>query len=284
MIEEEDVRDEMDENIKQEDVQIVESIGIYNDGDEFSEPVSAFQIVRTLPRGDIFQKLVEECDYKGKAMCLPKCCAENAIYELINGKGMEGMEQKYDGNTWTKPQTQTRSNKTFVLRKSFCGGVFQCMNETCAFLKRSKAANRLYWKGQLLKAPPKGALALGSYGSLECFFCKHVPLCIGTCPVSAYYFMPKDPSHTRLFAHQGIHTHELSRGMCRAALRNTKELVTRVVKMDHSAGPRKVQMIIAKEMILRAFTDEDKVAEEHMSEKEFYEMAEELQGLLKINK
>lgn len=176
----------------------------------FDTAVSAFQIVRTLPPSDIFHNIINECTFKGKVKELPKKYEENCIYELLDGKGMEGMEHKYEGNAWTKPQTQTRTNKSFILRKSFCGGTFQCMNERCTYRIRNKSPNRLHWNGQLLKAPNEGCLALGSYGNLECFFCKHVPMCIKTCPVSAYYFMPKDPSHSRLFLHYGKHTHTIT--------------------------------------------------------------------------
>lgn len=51
-------------------------------------------------------------------------------------------------------------------------------------------------------------------------------------------------------------------------MRNIKALVARVVQMNHNAGPRKVQMIVARELILKAFTDGDKVTGEFMSERE----------------
>ena len=89
---------------------------------KFHSVVSCFQIIRMLPPTDVVHTLIHDCDYKGKVEELPKVYLEFSTYELEGGKGMEGMEQKYEGNIWTKPQTQTRANKTFVLIKSICGG------------------------------------------------------------------------------------------------------------------------------------------------------------------
>ena len=50
------------------------------------------------------------------------------------------------------------------------------------------------------------------------------------------------------------------------------------------AGPRKVQMIVARELVLKAFTDDDKVIGEFMSERELQEMSQELISLIKLKK
>ena len=251
---------------------------------QFHSAVSCFQIIRMLPPTDVLHTLIHDCDYKGKVKELPKVYPEFSTYELEGGKGMEGMEQKYEGNIWTKPQTQTRANKTFVLRKSFCGGTFQCMNENCSFRTRTNQPNKLHWNGQLIKSPKDGNLAIGSFGNLECFFCKHVPMCLKECPACVYYFMPKESMHSRLFIHYGKHTHTVSKGMCRASIQNIKTLVARAVRIDHNAGPRKVQMVVAREVVLRAFTDDDKAQGEFMTERELQEMSQELQNLINVKK
>lgn len=54
--------------------------------------------------------------------------------------------------------------------------------------------------------------------------------------------------------------------------------------MDHNSGLRKIQMLIARQLILKAFIDADRKVREHMFVQEFSEMAQELQGLLKLRK
>ena len=90
--------------------------------------------------------------------------------------------------------------------------------------------------------------------------------------------------HSRLFIHYGKHTHMVSKGMCRASIRNIKAFVARAVGIDHNAGPRKVQMIVAREVVLRAFTDDDKAHGEFMTERELQEMSQELQSLINVKK
>ena len=54
--------------------------------------------------------------------------------------------------------------------------------------------------------------------------------------------------------------------------------------IDHNAGPRKVQIIVAREVVLRAFTDDDKAHGEFMTKRELQEMSQELQSLINVKK
>lgn len=59
---------------------------------------------------------MQECSYKGEVRELPKTYDDkNCIYELTYAKGIDKMEQKYDGNEFTKPHTQTSPIKPFIL-------------------------------------------------------------------------------------------------------------------------------------------------------------------------
>ncbi len=58
----------------------------------------------------------------------------------------------------------------------------------------------------------------------------------------------------------------------------------RAVGIDHNAGSRKVQMIVAREVVLRAFTDDDKAHGEFMTERELQEMSQELKSLINVKK
>ena len=102
--------------------------------------------------------------------------------------------------------------------------------------------------------------------------------------VTAYYFMPKDSSQSRLFLHHGKHTHIVARVMCRTSMQNIKALVAHVVYMDHNAGPRKVHMIVARELVLKAFTHDDKSIGEFMSERELQEMSQEVLSIINLKK
>ena len=96
--------------------------------------------------------------------------------------------------------------------------------------------------------------------------------------------LPEESMHSRLFIHYGKHTHMVSKGMCRASIQNIKAFVARAVDIDHNAGPRKVQMIVAREVVLRAFTNEDKAQGEFMTERDLQEMSQELQSLINVKK
>lgn len=102
--------------------------------------MSGFEVIKQLAPNDILHKVISKCTFRGRIRDLPSKVPSNAIYEMIDGTQMEGMEQKYDGNIWDKPKTQTRSMKDLVLRKSACGRVFKCMNERCPHNKSTKQA------------------------------------------------------------------------------------------------------------------------------------------------
>ncbi|KAI5080512.1 hypothetical protein GOP47_0003695 [Adiantum capillus-veneris] len=72
--------------------------------------------------------------------------------------------------------------------------------------------------------------------------------------------------------------------MSRASIRNIKALVAKAVTMDNRAGPQKVQMILAREMVLKAFTDDNITSGDFISEKEVHEMSQELLTLVNMKK
>ncbi|KAI5055130.1 hypothetical protein GOP47_0030275 [Adiantum capillus-veneris] len=72
--------------------------------------------------------------------------------------------------------------------------------------------------------------------------------------------------------------------MSRASIWNITALVAKVVTMDNRAGPRKVHMILAWEMVLKAFTDDSITSGKFISEKEVHETSQELLTLVNMKK
>ena len=72
-----------------------------------------------------------------------------------------------------------------------------------------------------------------------------------------YYILPNE-NRTRLFIHQGTHTHPVAKGVFRLAIQKTRELVSQVVSnIPATTGPRHLQLNIAKQMVMGAVIRED---------------------------
>ena len=71
-----------------------------------------------------------------------------------------------------------------------------------------------------------------------------------------YYVLPNE-SRSRLFIHQGTHTHPVAKGVFRLAIQKTRELVSQVVSNIPATGPRHLQLNIAKQMVMGAVIRED---------------------------
>ena len=61
---------------------------------------------------------------------------------------------------------------------------------------------------------------------------------------------------TRLFIHQGKHTHPVEPGTSRAFIDKLKKMVSTFLKFNRGSGPRKLQMLIARKLLMESLTSE----------------------------
>ena len=76
------------------------------------------------------------------------------------------------------------------------------------------------------------------------------------CECVAYYILTEG-NKTRLFIHQGTHNHPIAKGVLRAAIKQTRTLVERVMSEVPTTGPQHMQLHLAKEMVLGAVIREN---------------------------
>lgn len=217
----------------------------------------------------------------------PTCMAVDEIPRFYDGdivfefppifnkfNSMAGMEHKFDGHMWTKPIT---SNVAFegVVRVSYCAGVFQCFGVSCPHQINNGQHNRTFFKGLLKKKCPLGYVA-NSDGNIICHFCKRHATCVDTCSCIVYYVMPSNETLTRLMIHSGKHLHDVQPGTSKRSIENTRLLVERAVRADKNAGPRKVQMMIARDLISSTLTKPDRLPDEVVGDLELGNFLDEL--------
>ena len=76
------------------------------------------------------------------------------------------------------------------------------------------------------------------------------------CIFGLLHVMPTDNTMTRLVIHIGEHGHNVQQGTSRDAIEKVKKLVSTILKIEKE-GPRKIQMLVARQMIFQSFTKED---------------------------
>ena len=79
---------------------------------------------------------------------------------------------------------------------------------------------------------------------------------------------------TRLFIHVGAHNHIVQRGTIRAHVKELRSMVEEAVRDFSRAGPRHLQLTIAKRLVTSALLHEEGVA---IIDMEFLTMLEELE-------
>lgn len=160
-----------------------------------------------------------------------------------------------------------------------CAGSLKCVNEMCPKLQHFRRANYANFKGSLKKVPEPGQFCNNKEGKLQCHYCKHSPMCIEMCPAFVYYVMPNDETMTRLMIHNGTHNHECQSGASKGLRERVKEMVDRVVKIHRHAGPRMVQMCVAKEIVMGSLVKEGG-ASESIGEQELESIVAEMEPLV----
>ena len=169
---------------------------------------------------------------------------------------MEGMQQKYDGHMWSRPRKSNLSVPANV-KLSYCLGHFECRNYSCIYYKNNKKCNDRFFNGFLENQISLGLPAEEERTKIVCQYCKQVVYCLQTCTCSVYYVIPSSSSMTRLFIHQGDHSHPVEPGTSRAAVERLKKLVSTFLKFNKGSGPRKLQMLIARKLLMESLTSEN---------------------------
>lgn len=177
----------------------------------------------------------------------------NIIFELPptikECSRMDGMEQRFDGHVWTKPTT-TNMSINCVVRLSYCLGSLQCRRIICPHFLSNKSFNECYFTGFMYRKVAMGHLCDDGQNKISCYYCKKSVFCVDTCNCTVYYVLPKDHISTRLMIHIGEHKHNVQSGTSRVAIEKVRQLVRQVLKANITCGPRKMQMIVARELLL----------------------------------
>lgn len=243
---------------------------------------SAIEMILSRPGSSTLTKLLQRIQNHCIVSEIPRIYDGDIVFELPptqeTNNGMRGMEQRYDGHLWTKPVT---SNIVFdgVVRMSYCVGLLECQRVTCPYFLNGAKKNTTFFRGTMKKKCPIGLLADGA-GTIVCAFCKKVVVCVGSCPCTVYYVMPREVHYSRLMVHIGKHAHYVQPGTNRASIQRTRSLVDKVVALDKAAGPRKVQMSIAKELIMATMLKEDRAQNDTVGDLELSNFLEEIVPLV----
>ena len=119
----------------------------------------------------------------------------------------------------------------------------------------------------------KGLPAKEQRAQITCQYCKHVVSCVETCLCSVYYIIPEDINMSRLMIHQGEHNHPVEPGTSRAAIERLRKLVGTFLNYNRDSGPRKIQMLVARQLLMDSLTTDHT---ESMGEIELNNFLEEL--------
>lgn len=191
-----------------------------------------------------------------------------------------GMEQKYDGHLWTRPTTSNMALECTV-RVSYCIGTLECHRNSCTHYINNKKYNNSFFHGHLSKKIAIGLLAIEEKSKITCHYCRKPAYCVETCKCMVYYVMPHDKSMTRMMLHLGNHMHQVQPSTSMAMIENTKLIVSKMLQVDRTAGPRKIQMNVAKEMIFSTMVEEGAKDQTNIvGDVELYNFLEELVPLV----
>lgn len=189
---------------------------------------------------------------------------------------MDGMEQRFDGHLWTKPQT-TNMSLPCTVQLSHCLGSLECHRVTCQFYLNNKQFNNTFFHGYLDRKICKGYMAQEDRTSITCHYCKKVVSCSATCDCLIYYVIPEEDVMTRLVVHVGVHKHLVQSGTSRVEIEKMRKLVRTVLRVDRGSGPRKVQMMVARQIMVDSLSLN---RDSEMRETEFHNFLEELMPLV----
>ena len=116
--------------------------------------------------------------------------------------------------------------------------------------------NDAFFHGHLDRQVSMGYPASEGKSKITCHYCEKTVNCASIFTCKIYYVMPKDATMTHLVIHVGEHCHNVCPGTRRAALEKVRSLVSTVLKIE-KGGPRKIHMLVARQMIFESLTKED---------------------------
>ena len=226
--------------------------------------------------GNRIKKLLADSDGPLQVLEIPKVYDGNLVFELPPTFGkcssMDGMQQKYDGHMWSRPRKSNMSVPCNV-KLSYCLGSLQCQRYSCVYFKSNKRFNDRFFNGFLESRVSKGLPAKEQRAQITCQYCKQVVSCVETCLCSVYYIIPEDINMSRLMIHQGEHNHPVEPGTSRAAIERLRKLVGTFLNYNRGSGPRKIQMLVARQLLMDSLTTDQT---ESMGEIELNNFLEEL--------
>ena len=118
------------------------------------------------------------------------------------------------------------------------------------------------------------------FGTLKCYHCDLDPIVLRHCEAVAVYVL-SDNGMSRLFVHQGTHYHPIGEGIRRASLKNTRDMVQKFLSQVPSAGPKQIQVSLAKEIVLQSVTSSSRTEQhEKMGPKQLDALLDELEPLV----
>lgn len=223
------------------------------------------------------RNMILDCKDIKQVKELPQLYDGNIVFELTptfnESKRMEGMEQKFDGHLWTRPH-KTNMSIDCTVRLSYCLGSLICHRITCPYFVTNRNFNISFFHGYLDKQVSKGLLCEDGKNSITCHYCKKIVFfCNEPCRCKVYYILPMNSRMTRLMVHIGLHSHEVQSGTSRAAIERIRKLVSSVLQMDRNNGPRRVQMIVARQLLVNAILGQKN---KEMGETELNNILEEM--------
>lgn len=238
-----------------------------------SSTLTWIQNSNTSPR---LKSLLASCEKILQVSEIPQVYDGDIAFELPQVfeslKRMEGMEQRFDGHLWTRPH-KTNMSIDCTVRLSYCLGSLVCHRVICPYFASNQKFNVSYFHGYLDRQVSKGLLCQDGKLGVSCHYCKKIAYCDSPCSCKVYYILPTNLKMTRLMVHVGHHLHEVQNGTCRATIERIRKMVANALKVDKNSGPRRVQMILARQMLVDAIVGPNKTK---MGEVELTHILEEM--------
>ena len=266
----------MEKEISDSGQKIVDECIEIEGSSEDMEPsyISIIPWIRKQSSAHRLHKFLDMCGIALQVQELPITYDGNKIFELPPAIGkqkrMEGMEQRYDGHLWSRP-SQTNMAIDCTVRLSSCLGSLKCQRQTCAYYLAEGKFNETFFHGYLDRQVNKGYIASEEKSSITCHYCQKEVTCFEICTCKIYYILPAKENMSRLAIHIGEHMHSVPKGTCRANIAKIRKLVSSILAVDHNSGPRKIQMITARELLLQSFINEQDCIKEDWELQNFLE-------------
>lgn len=237
-------------------------VSLDSSGDDVEEIPTQSIVSWILEKGrcPTLQKIIQNCEVIRQVKELPHIYNGDIVFELPpvlgDSKRMEGMEQRFDGHIWTRPH-KTNMSIDGTVRLSYCLGALVCRRVNCPYYVNGKF-NSMFFHGHLDKQVSKGLLCEDEKLKITCHYCKRVVFCEHPCACKVYYVLPSSPKMSRMMVHIGFHSHDVQSGTSRASIERIRKMVSNILSVDKNNGPRRVQMMVARQLLVDAIVGTSK--------------------------